>query len=181
MRVLSYDPGGERYGWSVLDAEPPTAPRYMASGIWGTKRPKSGKKFTEPYQAYKLRMIKQVAIDTTILIERYEPDVIVLETLPVVNQGEWKGGAQRTLGQCMVASVATVAFLNGVAVDQIAVNTIKKKIGGNAKATKVKVRNGVISLLPILKPRVKEWTKIFDESDGIATGLAYLGYDSVLQ
>lgn len=180
MRLLSYDPGGERYGWSVLDAEPPASPTYIASGIWGTKRRKDGKKFSEPYQEYKLRLIRDVTHQTTQLITSYDPDEIVLETLPVNAAAHPQGGAQRILGQVMVACVATVAELHAVPVAQVAANTIKARIGGHKSATKVKVRNGVTELLPVLRPRASEWTKVFDESDGIATGLAYFGYKSSL-
>lgn len=165
--ILAMDPGAARMGWAILDgaggADPPV---YYNSGVWEVPRG------TMPYHAYRLHLIDQWIENASSLIGFYEPDLIVNETLPVRG---FNNMSQVILAQTAITTVQALACLLEIPVQQIAANTVKVKIGQSVKASKVAVRNGVQQLFPQLK--TKPWTKVFDESDACAIGLAYLGYD----
>jgi hypothetical protein len=100
----------------------------------------------------------------------------VTEALPPFGMA----GAQQYLVNVALTTVQTIAFLYDLPVAQIAAKTVHAKIAINPrrakKVTKPMVRNGVINLIPELADRKKDWTKVFDEPDAIAVGLAYMGY-----
>lgn len=177
MRVLAYDSGAERMGWSVLEGDGETAPVYIDSGI--AKFPRGGKDF----QPYKLDLIEHWTYLAPAQFTRYNPDCIAAETLPAVGGGNFTAATQSELGKAAITTVMAMAFERDIPVYQIAAVTVKTRIGGKRGASKVKVRNGVIQFLPILVPRKFEWTdakKTMDESDALGVGLTQLGY-SVLR
>lgn len=98
------------------------------------------------------------------------------EIVPVVGGGNFVAATQSQLAATAVTTFQGIAVDRGYEIKQIGATTIKKKIGGKQKATKVGVRNGVIELLPILVDHKKQWTKIFEEPDALAVGLTDLGY-----
>ena len=174
MKVLAHDSGAERMGWSVLEGDGETAPVYIDSGI--ERFPRRGMDF----QPYKLELIKHYTYFTPAMLVRYDPDAVVFETLPAVG---FNNAIQAELAKAETVTAMAMAIERDYPVYQIAAVTVKKRIGGNQKASKVQVRNGVISLLPELEPRKFEWTdskKTMAEPDGIAIGLTHLGY-SVLR
>lgn len=170
-RVLALDPGAIRMGWAVLEI----GPEYIDSGILGLSRIRDGEKIA--FQVYKLQLEEYWAHMANVLFNKYRPSGLINEILPA--QGSFT--AQSTdseLAKVALTSIHTVAFQRGIEIQQIAANSVKKAMTGNGKATKVQVRNGVVELLPTLKPRVKDWTKAdkMDEPDAIGVGLAGLGY-----
>lgn len=171
MKVLAFDPGAERCGYACIKM----GPDYIGSGIVALARGKDGKK-PEPYQSYRLRLIQYWIKETFHLIQRYEPDLIVTETIPVVGGGNFVLATQSQLAGTVATTIQAIAFLHGLPVEQIGATTVKKAIGSTAKATKVKVRNGVLKLLPDQSDRAKDWKTVFDESDAIAIALTRLGY-----
>jgi Holliday junction resolvasome RuvABC endonuclease subunit len=166
MRVLAFDPGAERMGWAVLEDGP--KPVYVASGIIRFHR-----RPNEEYQHYKLRLEEHYTYVGPELLSNYHPDRVVNETVPAVG---FNNATQADLAKTAITVIHAMAYERDFPVYQIGATTIKTQIGGSKKATKVKVRNGVIMLLPELAGRKKEWVKVFDESDAIATGLTALGY-----
>lgn len=177
MKVLAYDSGAERMGWSVLEGDGETAPIYIDSGI--AKFPRNGRDF----QPYKLSLIDHWTYLAPAQFIKYGPDCIACETLPAVGGGSFVAATQSELGKAAITTVIAMAFERDIPVYQIAAVTVKVRIGGNKKASKVAVRNGVISLLPVLEPRKFEWTdskKTMDEPDALGVGLTHLGY-SVLR
>jgi Holliday junction resolvasome RuvABC endonuclease subunit len=162
-------------GWGVIDGESPSPPTYVDSGIFGIERGKD-----ESWQDYKLKLTKFHTSYAVDVISLYQPDVVVSEIIPAIGGHNFKAATQEQLAQAAISGVHAVAFMFDIPVYQVAANTVKKKIGGAGKATKVKVRNGVMELLPVLTPRKSQWTKVFDEPDGIAVGLAWMGYESLL-
>jgi Holliday junction resolvasome RuvABC endonuclease subunit len=161
-------------GWGVIDvvAEGVDPAKYVGSGIFGINRDQKN----ESWQDYKLKLIKFHADNAIYLLNSYEPDVVVGEIIPAIGGHNFKSATQEQLAQAAVDSFYAIAHALEIPVYQVAANTVKKNIGGGGKASKVKVRNGVMQLLPVLADRKKQWTKIFDEPDGIAVGLCYAGY-----
>ena len=169
-RVLSYDVGAERMGYACLEGDGETAPVYIESGI--TKTPKGSME----YQEYKLHLIEQWTWLAPAQFVRYEPDLIVAETMPAVG---FNNAVQAELAKAAIITVMAMAFERDIPVYQIGASTVKRLIGGSGKATKVKVRDGVIGFLPELAPRRMEWQeskKTMDEPDALGVGLAQLGY-----
>lgn len=163
MRVLAFDPGAYRMGWAVVE----TGPVYVASGIVGVERGP-----TELYQHYRLRLITHWSIVTDSFL-KHKPDVVVNEIIPTRG---FNDASQALLAAAALTAMQAIAVDRGYKCEQIGATTVKARIGGSNKATKVKVRNGVFEQLPELKPRLKDWRKVFDESDAIAIGLTHLGY-----
>lgn len=172
MITLNFDPGAERMGWSVLEAQPDSkgiSVTYIDSGITECKR-----EADEDYQPYKLRLIKFWTFVAPAMIEKHKPDVIVSEILPAVGGGNFVVATQSELAKAAVTVIHSQAFWNDIPVYQVGATTVKKVVGGKSKATKVGVRNGVIALFPELAPRRVDWIKVFDESDAIAIGATHL-------
>lgn len=170
MRVLSFDPGATRMGYAIIES----GPKYIGSGVLGVERGKTS------FQNYRLKVIRFWSEEGHRLLQSFYPDHLVSEIVPAVGGKNFSKATQSQLAVAAITAVHTLGYLGGYGVSQIASNTIKSRIGGHKDATKVKVRNGVIQLLPNLEHRLKEWraSGIFDETDAIATGLAFLGYRS---
>ena len=176
MRVMSFDSGAERMGWSVLEGDGETAPVYIDSGIVRFHR--GGME----WQPYKLRLIEYWTYVAPAMFENYKPDAIACETLPAVGGGNFVAATQSELGKAAIVTVMAMAFERDIPVYQVAAVTVKTRIGGKKDATKTQVRNGVIRLLPELEPRKFEWTdakKTMDEPDALGVGLTQLGYGAV--
>lgn len=171
MIVLFYDPGAERMGYAVIAGDGKTEPRYIDSGI--IKCPRYD---DEGFQDYKLRLEEFWTYKGPELLEIYKPDVVANEVVPAVGGGSFIVATQSELVKAAITVVHAMAFERDKPVAQISAITIKSKIGKKKTATKVAVRNGVIDLLPELATKKKGWTKVFDESDALAGGLAFLGY-----
>jgi Holliday junction resolvasome RuvABC endonuclease subunit len=179
LKVLAFDPGGIRQGYACIerpeDQEENKPPIYYGSGVLGVKRLTNGKK-AEPYQEWRLRIIEFWVEKADDLLRIYKPDRVVSEIVPVVGGGNFVAATQSQLAATAVTTVQGIAVDRGYEIKQIGATTIKKKIGGKQKATKVVVRNGVIQLIPLLADRKKEWTKVFEVPDALAVGLTDLGY-----
>lgn len=178
IKALSFDSGAERMGWASIwaadreNGQPPF-PVYHASGILAL--PQRDLKF----QDYRLELIAELCESIPFLLEFAQPDVVTTETVPAVGSF---GGTQMYLANVACTTVQVIAHQHGLPVKQIGATTVHKHMAPNRnkgqKATKVMVRNGVISLLPELAPRKKEWVKVFDETDAIANGLTYHGFEA---
>jgi Holliday junction resolvasome RuvABC endonuclease subunit len=168
VRVLSIDPGAKRLGWAVLEGTADDV-RYYDSGLFGVERDE-----VEKYHPYRLRVVQRSAEWAVKILDRWKPDVVVSETLPIKG---FNNSGQALLAGAAITSIQAIAATKGYVVSQIGATTIKCQIAGSGRATKVGVRNGVVSILPELAKAAKGWTKEFDEPDAIAVGLAYLGHD----
>jgi Holliday junction resolvasome RuvABC endonuclease subunit len=166
MKVLSFDSGAERMGWAAVGKEN-GKPYYHISGVLELKRGP-----TEPFQHYRMRLTQEVAASTVVLIDLLQPDEIASEIIPAVG---FNNSTQSYLANVAITTVHVIAITRGLPIYQIGANTVKKEIAVGGK-TKVRVRNGVIQLLPELAERKSSWVKIFDEPDAIAIGLTHLGF-----
>lgn len=168
MRILAFDPGGERMGFGCLEQESEEI-KYLGSGLLGLHQ--GNKK----YQHYRLDLIDMWVKEADTLLRSYEPDVVVSEIVPPVG-GSAPNQVQRQLALTAITTVQAIARTRSVKIEQMSATTVKADIGGSNKATKVSVRNGVIKLIPRLADRKRQWTSVFDESDALAVALSYLGY-----
>jgi len=167
-RVLALDPGAKRMGWAVL-AKGLNGLQFYGSGIIGLDRGAS-----EKYQDYRVRLIKHIVHEGSSLLTLMSPRECVSEILPVRG---FNNMSQPLLAATAITTMQTICHEFGMPLHQIGATTIKTRIGGHMKASKVQVRNGVLQLLPELLPKKRQWVKEFDEPDAIAVGLTYLGYD----
>lgn len=151
-------------GWSVLE----DGPTYVDSGVLGLHREEDNS-----WQNYRLDLIEYWTINAYSLLH-YAPTHFANETMPIISSG--KGSAQSVLANAAIATVQAMMIIEGIPIQQIAAVSVKARIGGGKSATKVGVRNGVISLLPELAARKSDWTKRMDESDAIGVGLVALGH-----
>lgn len=177
-RILAFDSGAKRMGWAALERETSKPvkdkpPIHLGVGHWGVDREVNGKKL--PYQEYRLKLEDYWIAKTPELLV-YRPDAVVCEIVPVVGGGNFVAATQSQLAATAITVVQVIAKQYGIPVYQIGATTVKARIGGGKKATKVKVRDGVIKIMPTLADFKKEWTKVFDVSDAVAIGLAYWGY-----
>lgn len=170
MRLLAIDPGAFKCGWCVLQGEPDQVPNSIASGIFGLERGKD-----EKYQPYRLRLIQFWVKQADYLLSSHKPDLVVNEIIPAVGGGNFVIAAQSQLAATAITTIQTIAYQKSIEVRQIGATTVKKKIAGNGKATKVQVRNGVYAILPETKIFHNEWTKVYDQSDAFAIGLTAWG------
>jgi Holliday junction resolvasome RuvABC endonuclease subunit len=159
-------------GWAVLEKNENkgviSTPTLIASGISGLHRGDF------EYQHFRLLLIDFWSNHTTNLL-RYRPDKVVNEIIPAVGGGNFVVAAQSQLAATAITTVQCVTLQHNIPVTQIGATTVKKRIGGSGKATKVQVRNGVMELTNTQALK-KFWTKVMDEPDAIAVGLAEMGY-----
>lgn len=171
MSVLAIDPGAKRLGWAVVERNAFGEPRCPVSGIFHCDR-----QVGEAYQDYRLRAMREVVGWSETISKTYVFGEVVHETLPVKGFNDM---GQAYLALSVISAVAGFFMTVRHPVVQIGATTVKSKIGGSNKATKVRVRNGVWQLIPDLQGRGPNWkkgSKFFDESDAVAIGLAYLGF-----
>jgi Holliday junction resolvasome RuvABC endonuclease subunit len=174
VRVLSFDGGAFRMGWGCIEGGPKVAPVYIGSGIEGITKMEG-----EKDQAYRLRLIEFWCRTGPALLDRYEPDLVATETLPLFGGDGFSNNVQSKLVATALTTLQAMCVLHRKNVTQIAAISVKARIGGTKKASKVAVRNGVITLLPDLAPRKFDWTeskKAMDEPDALGVGLVALGY-----
>jgi len=162
MRVLAFDPGAKRMGYAILE----NGPVYIDSGIETCMRFPN-----EPYQEYRARLIDQWVGRAFTMCKQYHPDLVAYETLPVRG---FRDMSQALLAATAITTVHAVAIYQHLQVSTYAANSVKARIAGSNKATKVGVRKGVQLFLPELD--VPGWPQYPDESDAVAIGLTALGY-----
>ena len=151
-------------GWALLES----GPKYIDSGILSAGR------LNLKYQDYRLKVIDLCQAWAFGALNSRKPDALVSELLPVTG---FNNMSQAILAQAAVTAVQTAACHLHIPVVQVSAQTVKTRIGGSPNATKVKVRNGVLEILPELEDKKGAWVKVFDEPDAIAVGLTYLGHD----
>lgn len=178
MKVLSIDPGATRLGFGIIEREgedkTKSKLRYHGSGYYGLSRG-TNKSKKEPYQEYRLRLIVFWVEEVKALLNSHKPDVVVSEIVPVVGGGNFVVATQSQLASTAITTIQAIAVNEGYEIKQIGATTVKARIGGGKKATKVAVRNGVMKLMPQLADRKAQWTKVFEEPDALAVGLTHLG------
>lgn len=167
-------------GYAVLDlpekakSKPPI---HVGFGISGLKRLRNDGK-DEPFQKYKLRLIDFWITESERLLNSYEPNVVVNEILPSVGGGNFVVATQSQLAATAITVIQVAARQRDIPIEQVGATSVKARIGGSKKATKVQVRNGVIKIMPEMDRYRKDWVKIFEVPDALGVGLTYGGYDN---
>jgi Holliday junction resolvasome RuvABC endonuclease subunit len=184
-RTLGIDPGGKRLGWAVLaNPQDRFAPVHVASGVYGLDRREDPEQ--EDWQVYRLRLVEHFTVKSEALIMDYLPVTVVTEIVPAVGGGNFIAATQSELAKTGATIFQSAGFASGLRVRQLGANTIKKRVTGNHKATKVQVRNKVIEYFPELEKFKSDWQAGrgkagFDRPDAIATALAYILGQEYLQ
>lgn len=166
MRVLAFDPGAKRMGYAVILGNGKSAPIYTDSGVEQCIRQPG-----EAYQVYRSRLIVHWAQKAYEMIQIYDPYLIAYETLPVKG---FRDMSQAILASAAITTIHAIAATEIIPVQTYAASSVKTRIAGSNRATKVGVRKGVQHFLPGLdKPG---WPQHPDESDAVAIALTALGY-----
>lgn len=175
MKVLGVDPGAIRMGFGCVSlGDESKDPVDEGSDIFGLKRERNESK-DEPFHKYRLRLIDYWIQQAPEVLERYRPDLVVGEIVPVVGGGNFVAATQSQLATTAVTVFYVVTRQNGIPVEQMGATSIKARIGGSKKATKVAVRNGVFSFLPETERFRDEMKKVFERSDAYGVALTKLG------
>src|SRR5208282_1842104 len=125
LRVLSFDPGATRAGWAVLE----TGPKYLGSGV------KSCPKLpTQSFQNYRLELANAWVVESFALIESFEPDVVVSETVPSRGAGIPE---QLYLANIQITTVHAIAMAFGLPVEQVSARTVQAEIAQRKQGVKV--------------------------------------------
>lgn len=191
MRVLALDPGAERMGWCVLEGERVTRknqfenkpPVELGADVFKLERGRNeGSEEKEAFQNYRLRLIEAATEFAFERIQEFSPDVVVGETVPAIGGGNFRGGAvQSQLAETSLTTCFVVARIFDVDVAQVGATSVKARIGGSNRATKVRVRNGVTRIMPqivrLTDKTLRKLPDVKDQSDAFGVGLTYLGYD----
>jgi crossover junction endodeoxyribonuclease RuvC len=166
IKIFGIDPGAKRCGYSVISCDLNfNNPEYVKSGIFGLSR---NDEDLETYSGYKKRLIANAIDNFQDLLDEFEPDLAVFEFLPVSNIGAAAG--QRLLAFSVATVGQAMCNLNAVPWNEITASTVKKEITGSGVATKVQVRNAVLSVFP----QLKEKKYLADETDAIAVVLSWM-------
>ncbi len=150
MKLIGLDPGLRATGWGVVVADG----NYLRHIDNGAVRSDS----TLPLS----RRLRELHDGLAVIIDRYRPDVAVVEET-FVNRNS---GSTLKLGQARGAVLLTAA-LAGLAVHEYAANAIKKAVVGVGHADKKQVRTMVGILLPGVI------TASNDASDALAAAICH--------
>jgi Holliday junction resolvasome RuvABC endonuclease subunit len=177
--VLALDTAALRCGYAIIEKD--GGYTLVASGVTGVVREPR-----ELFGTYRTRLTQFWVEELPRLLwlnfdegmnkpgsHTFTPDKIVMERISTVGG---KNASQRILGQAVATTCETIAFDNDIEFEYIAANTVKSRLTGSSKATKVQIRNKVLEIFPELEPRKK--TILADETDAVAIGLVALGYDT---
>jgi Holliday junction resolvasome RuvABC endonuclease subunit len=175
MLHVGIDPGAHRCGWAIVRSHGGGLD-YLDSGVMSFPR---GDK--EPFQTYRRRLLTFWVENFVELIEFvneesvHEDFELMFEIVPPV--GFKSGGAvQSQLAQVVATACQSLCQEHGWAWRQMSATSVKKAVCGYGDASKVQIRNAVISLFPELEPRKKELTAVADESDAIAIAAVAAGF-----
>lgn len=166
MRVLAFDPGAKRMGYAVIVGNGKGVPVHVDSGTEQFVRQPN-----EAYQVYRSRLIDHWSHRTFSMIKIYDPHMVVYETLPVKG---FRDMSQALLAAAAVTTVHAISVMETIPVRTYAASSVKARIAGSNRATKVGVRKGVQHFLPELD--TPGWPQYPDESDAVAIALTALGY-----
>jgi Holliday junction resolvasome RuvABC endonuclease subunit len=166
-RIIGLDSGAKRLGISVIDKHKNGSLDLIYSDIFVTNQEP-----TEKYMEYKSRLCTSTAPLALELFMDIEPDLIIAEQIPIIFSSG--NPSQRILGFGLMCALQALSVDQNWEWKEIAATTVKKKITGNGKATKVAIRNAVIKQFPELAERKKELTDVADEADAIAIALSQI-------
>ncbi|MFH1305975.1 MAG: crossover junction endodeoxyribonuclease RuvC [Candidatus Omnitrophota bacterium] len=154
MRVLGVDPGLQRTGYGLIEAEGPDRMKMVEAGVIETL-PDSGIS----------GRLADIYRNLTDIIDKYAPDVLVLEKL----YSHYKHPATSILMGHARGVVCLGCGVKGVELVSYPSTHIKKAITGNGRAKKHQVQRMVKSLLGL-----NRLPEPFDVSDALAMAISYV-------
>jgi crossover junction endodeoxyribonuclease RuvC len=131
MRVLGIDPGLERTGWGVIEAEGNRL-SFVAGGTIITKRADEG-----------AQRLKDIFDGLTSIVQHYKPHHAAVEEVFVNNNAR----SSLKLGQARGIALL-VPSLHDIDVAEYSATTVKKSVVGTGRAEKAQVGHMVKVLLP---------------------------------
>lgn len=147
MRIFGIDPSVRVLGWGVIDLLDCKV-SYVASDAI----------YTNPAESMPMRLCK-IQKKLTQLLDQYVPEVIALETVFL---------------QADLLAILKISYVRGIAMSaagersirvvEVAPTSVKKSLTGNGRAGKERVREMVVQVLGLEKPKFSS----FDESDALA-------------
>lgn len=157
MRILAIDPGYERVGIAVLEKNPREKETLIYSDCYKTSA-------KIPFY----NRIAEIAREITIIIEKFNPQAIAIETL-------FFSSNKKTAMQVSEARGVIIhsACVKNLQIYEYSPLQIKMAITGNGKSDKKSIINMVPKLIKVTKE-----IKHDDEYDAIAVGLTCFAIDS---
>jgi len=149
LRVLGIDPGLQRLGYAVLDVKGSELVP-LSYGLVTTE--KESQKNTRLYQVYQ---------DVESLIEKYEPDVLGLETLIFAKNSRTAMVIGEVRGALLILGMA-----HGLTIREFTPLQVKTQVCGYGRASKSQVQNAVRILLSLAENPSPD-----DVADAIAIAL----------
>jgi crossover junction endodeoxyribonuclease RuvC len=152
MRIIGFDPGIDRLGWAVVEADSPRNIKCLSYGLISTDRKTSS-----------ADRLYEIFNDVTHLLERFSPDFVIAEELYFaknVTTGMVVSEVRGVLKVCTMAKAKPFLEIHPM--------TVKKKLTGYGNAKKNQVRFVVSKIFGFEEP-----PKPDDVADAIA--IAYLG------
>lgn len=167
MLCVGLDPGAARLGAACVERDGDDY-TLVWSDVLGIERGAS-----EDYGDYRRRLIEYWLEPKIFLPRTRTESIVVNERLPAIHtRGQFS--TQPLLAQVALACIHFWLSEREFSWSEIGANTVKKAVTGNARATKVGVRNGVLKVFPELDQHKKEWPA--DRWDAIAIALAGVKY-----
>jgi crossover junction endodeoxyribonuclease RuvC len=153
MRILGVDPGLNRTGYGIIDAEGPGKMRLVEAGVIRT----------DPEDGISKRL-SDIYTNISDVVEEARPAVLVLEKL----YAHYKHPTTALLMGHARGVVCLACGLQGIELVSYGATRIKKAVTGNGHAGKQQVQRMVKSLLGLKKD-----PEPFDVSDALAMAISY--------
>lgn len=150
IRVLGVDPGLEKTGWGVIEAEGNRL-SFIAAGTIITKKTDDG-----------AQRLKEIFDALTAIVQHHKPTTTAVEEVFVNNNAR----SSLKLGQARGMALLVPA-LHGLAVAEYSAATIKKAVVGTGKAEKEQVGHMVKVLLP------RATLQTADTADALAVAICH--------
>lgn len=170
MRILGFDPGLVRLGYSVVEKNDETE-EFSLLHFGYLSHPR----VENEYNRHLNNAIHSLCNVVPKLLHEFEPHQIAAEIVPV---GRLKSNTELVVAAITVCKV--IAFQWGVPWHDYGANTIKKTVTDDGLATKAQVKNAVMKQFPeIVAAHKEEQKKQKDEGKKRAPGLPADVYDSI--
>jgi crossover junction endodeoxyribonuclease RuvC len=156
MRILSIDPGYERFGIAIIDKDKGKKEVVVFSDCIKTS----------PKIPFADRLL-QIGLDLESIIEKYKPNHIAIENLFVSNNQKTAMRVSEVRGM-----VIYVSKKNNLDIFEYTPLQIKLAVTGDGKSTK----NQVIKMINLIIKNLNKDKKLDDEYDAIAVGVTHITY-----
>jgi Holliday junction resolvasome RuvABC endonuclease subunit len=165
-KSLGIDVGAKRMGFAIVDK---VDGEYSLGdyGVMGLDKEEG-----ETYADYHQNLVKYWPLFGKRL-DIWRPDIITSELMPVIPTANSMNVSQRVSAKISVCLCMHFAFEQFYEWNEISAVSVKKRVAGDAKATKAALRRAIIR---DVFPQLKGVKMLDDESDAIAIALCGLDY-----